>query len=142
MGFFRKFSMFRRSIPLRKKLVFMQISTKACYKLMVWFWWGWSSIPKVLKIASLQCLYNTQKKVKDEVNFWHADKHQSFLQVDTIIIYHSSILTLLKVISLQYIYNISKNKLGMEFVFCMQKFLQVGIILFDGSAETCPKYPK
>ena len=25
-------------------------------------WWVWSSIPKVLKIASLQCLYNTSKK--------------------------------------------------------------------------------
>ena len=25
------------------------------------FWWVWSSIPKVLKIASLQCLYNISK---------------------------------------------------------------------------------
>ena len=45
------------------KLIFcMQISMKACYKLIVWFWWGWSSIPKVPKIASLQCLYNISKK--------------------------------------------------------------------------------
>ena len=45
------------------KLIFcMQISMKACYKLILWFWWGWSSIPKVLKIASLQCLYNISKK--------------------------------------------------------------------------------
>ena len=26
------------------------------------FWWVWSSIPKVPKIASLQCLYNISKK--------------------------------------------------------------------------------
>ena len=31
-------------------------------KLIVWFWWGWSSIPKVPKIASLQCFLNISKK--------------------------------------------------------------------------------
>ena len=46
------------------KLIFcMEISMKACYKLILWFWWGWSSIPKVAKIASLQCLYNILKKI-------------------------------------------------------------------------------
>ena len=41
-------------------------------------------IPKVLKITSSQCLYNISKKeVRDEVDFLHADKHQSFLQVDS-----------------------------------------------------------
>ena len=33
----------------------LQIDTKI-------FWWVWSSIPKVPKIASLQCLYNISKK--------------------------------------------------------------------------------
>ena len=52
---------------LRKKwmmqLIFcMQISMKACFKLILRFWWRWSSIPKVVKIASLQCLYNISKK--------------------------------------------------------------------------------
>ena len=43
----------------------------------------WSSIPKVPKITSLQCLYNTAKKEnKDEVDLLQADKHQSLLQVD------------------------------------------------------------
>ena len=32
---------------------------------------------------------------------------------------------------LQYLYNISKNKLGMHFIFCMQI-----------NSQTCPKYPK
>ena len=40
----------------------------------------WSSIPKVPKIASLQCLYNIPKKVRYEVEFFDADK-QSFLTV-------------------------------------------------------------
>ena len=37
----------------------MQVSIKACYKLIVW---RWSRIPKVSKIASLQCLYSVSKK--------------------------------------------------------------------------------
>ena len=66
-----------------------------------------SSIPRVPKIASLQCLYNLLKEVRDEVVFLHAYKHQSFLQVDTIITPghdQASILKLLKVTSLQYLY--------------------------------------
>ena len=70
------------------KLIFflVQINIKACYKLIQWIWQGWSSIPKVNKKASLQCLCNMSKKKLDEVNFLHADIHQSFLQVDIIII--------------------------------------------------------
>ena len=42
-----------------------------------------SSIPKIPKIENLQCFYNiSKKKVRDEVDFLQADKHQSFLQVD------------------------------------------------------------
>ena len=107
----------------------LQIDTK-------FFWWVWSSIPKVPKKASLQCLYNISKKVRDEVDFFDADKHQSFLTVDfnTLgikVFYNvtgmimktwrtwwwewSSILKVLKVTSLQCLYNISKKKLWMEF---------------------------
>ena len=66
------------------KLIFcMQINIQVSYKLILWFWCWWSNIPKVLKIASLQCLHNISKKdVRDEVDFLHADKHQTFLQVD------------------------------------------------------------
>ena len=107
----------------------LQIDTKI-------FWWVWSSIPEVPKKASLQCLYNIPKKVRDEVDFFDADKHQSFLTVDfnTLgikVFYNvtgmimkmwrpwwwewSSILKVLKVTSLQCLYNISKKKLWMEF---------------------------
>ena len=74
---------------------------------------------------SLQCL---TKEVRDEVDFLHADKHQSFLQVGIRTLgikvsykwyYHrwwawSSILKVLKVTSLQYLYNISKKKLTIK----------------------------
>ena len=60
----------------------MQLSMKTYYKLILWFWWRWSSISKVPKIASLQCLQYLKKEVRDEVDFLHADKHQSGLQVD------------------------------------------------------------
>ena len=108
----------------------LQIDTKI-------FWWVWSSIPEVPKKASLECLYNIPKKVRDEVDFFDADKHQSFLTVDfntlgikffynvTGMIMKtwrtwwwewSSILKVLKVTSLQCLYNISKKKLWMEFI--------------------------
>ena len=47
---------------------------------------AWPGMPKVFKIASFQYLFQYLKKdVRDEVDFLPADKHQSFLQVDTII---------------------------------------------------------
>ena len=53
---------------LIKYIFCMQISMKGCYKLILWFWWGWSSIPKVPNTSTFQ----------------HFGYH-SFLQGDTII---------------------------------------------------------
>ena len=66
------------------KLIFcMQSSMEAYYKLILWLWWGWSSIPKVPKIASFSLsLQYFKKEVRDEVDFLHVYKHQSFLQAD------------------------------------------------------------
>ena len=96
---------------------------------------------------SLQYL---KKGIRDEVDFSHAYKHQSFLPVNFKILgieaSYKVILSLLMdminhsqstqsnkfAISLQYL----KKKLGMEFIFCMQKiskFPRVGIIVLDGS---------
>ena len=48
---------------LVRKLIFcMQIAMKASDESILLFWLGWSSIPKVPKIANLQCLYNISKK--------------------------------------------------------------------------------
>ena len=41
-----------------------------------------TNIPKVHKKSILQCLYHIPKKVRDEVDFFDADKHQSFPTVD------------------------------------------------------------
>ena len=65
------------------KLIFcMQISMKACYELIVWFWLGVvkhsQSSQNSKSAMSLQYL---KKEVEDEVDFLQADKHQSFLKV-------------------------------------------------------------
>ena len=61
---------------LRKKWVmqlmfYMQISMKSCCRLILRFFEG-STIPEVPIEASLQCLYNIPKNVRDEVDwlFW------------------------------------------------------------------------
>ena len=66
-------------------------------------------------------LQHLKKEVSDAVDFLHAGKHESLLQTDTIILmemvkYFQSF----QIASLQYPYNISRKKLGMEFIFCMQ----------------------
>ena len=77
---------------------------------------------------SLQYL---KKEVRNEVDFLNTDKHLSFLQVDfnTLDIKvsqkYSSDNKVLKVTNLQYLYNILKNKSGMEFIFCMQLNIKV-----------------
>ena len=59
--------------------------------------------------------------MSDEIDFLHVDKHESLLQIDT--------MTLIGIVKhfqssqnskLQRFYNISKKKLGREFIFCMQ----------------------
>ena len=95
---------------------------------------------KVPKIASLQYLYNIWKKELEfklifymQINIKVSYKLISALwtsKLPTRWYYHywwvwSSILKMLKVTSLQYLYNISKKKLGMEFIFCMQINIKV-----------------
>ena len=65
--------------------------------------------------------------MKDEVDFLHANKHQSWFQ-------HFGWQSFLQVI-------LSGGSL---FFACRwtSKFLQVGIIIFDGNGQTCPKYQK
>ena len=74
------------------------------------------------------------KKVRDEVDFLHVDKNQSFLQIDCntlgIKISRKVILSLLMDMikysqstqsnNFANLYNISKKKLRMEFIFCTQ----------------------
>ena len=94
-----------------------------------------SQISQNTKFAvSLRCL---KKEFRDEFDFWHADKHQSYLQVGfstfAIKVSCKVILSLSlsfsrysnKVASLQFICNIWKKKLGLEFITCMQINMKV-----------------
>ena len=59
-------------------------------------------------VISLQYL---QKQVSDEVDFLHADKHESFLLMNDMIVdgKWSSIFKIPKITILQYLFNISKK---------------------------------
>ena len=73
----------------------LQMNIKVFYRLTSTFWaskmparwychycWVWSSILKVLKVISLQYLYNISKKeVRKGVHVLHADEHQSFYKL-------------------------------------------------------------
>ena len=99
---------------------------------------------------SLQYL---KKEVRDKVDFWHVDKHQSFLQVDFSTLgikdaYKVILSLLLGMIKhsqstqgnrFANIFNISQKRRyqGSSFFACSRtsKFLQVGIIEFDRNGQ-------
>ena len=61
----------------------MQTSIKASYKLILCFLMGLANHSQISQNSTLAIsLQYLKKKIRDEVEFWHADKHQSFLQVD------------------------------------------------------------
>ena len=113
---------------LRKKWVMMLISIKASYKLILWFLMGmvkYSQNSQNIKFAmSLQYKLIFCMQINIKVSYklistlwtskfatrWYCHYWWVWL----------SILKLLKVTSLQYHLNISKKKLGMEFIYCMQ----------------------
>ena len=64
---------------------FLHADKYACFLQIdsITFTGGLSSISKILKIASFQCLPDISKKKRDmKLIFLHADKHQSFPQVN------------------------------------------------------------
>ena len=84
-------------------------------------------MPKLLKTK--QCAISLQHleiEVNDEVDYLHAGRHENSLQTDAMIL-----LEMVKHFqssqnrSLQCLYNISKKKLGMEFIFFMQINIKV-----------------
>ena len=127
---------------------------KACYKLVLRFFNGdfkhFRSSQNSKFAMSLQYL---KKEVTDEVDFLDADNvdfnildikvSYKVILLSLLLMTWSSILRVVKVTSLQYLYNISKKKLGMEFNFSMQINIKTSwIIVFYESSQTCPKYPK
>ena len=64
----------------------MHISMKACFRLILWFWWRWSSILKVPKIASFAMpLKYLKKEDRDEVDFLHVGANLGKLNDDLVI---------------------------------------------------------
>ena len=111
------------------KLIFcLQMNVKGFFKLLLSFYvcvTRHTQITQDSKFAvSLQYL---KKELSDEVDFLHADKHESLLQIDSMILMgivkHSqssqhSMFTMS-------LCNISKNKLKMKLVFCMEINIKV-----------------
>ena len=88
---------------------------------------------------SLQYL---RKYVSDEVDFLHPDKHESMPQIDAMVLmgrvkYSQSSQNIKFAMSLQYL----KKKVHFLHADKHQSSF-IGIIVFDGSDQTCPKYPK
>ena len=91
--------------------------------------------------------------MSDEVDFLHADKHESFLQFDfntlDIKLLYTVILSLLMDM-IKHSQRTQSNKFATSLQYQKKtfsyrqtlKFPQVGIIVLDGSAQTCPEYPK
>ena len=104
------------------KLIFcMPTSMKACYKLTLCLY----NISK--KKLARECIFSLQMNIKVSYRListlWAS-------KMPTRWYYHycwvwSSILKVLKVISLQYLYNISKKKLGKKLIFCIQMSIKV-----------------
>ena len=106
-------------------------------------------------VMSLQYL---KKEVRDEVDFLHADKHQSFLPVDfntsgikfsdrvilsllMVLIKHSQS-TQTSAISLQYLNKEISDEVHFLYADKHQSFYKLALSFFDGSGQTCSKYPK
>ena len=66
------------------KLVFcLQISVKVSYKLILWFFMEMVNYSQSSQNSKFRMpLQYLIKEVRDEIDFFHTDKHQSFLQVD------------------------------------------------------------
>ena len=73
----------------------------------------------------MQCLYNISKEVRDEVEFLHADKYQSFLQGDFnalgIKVFYKLILSLLMGI-IKHFQSTQSNKFALSLKYLQKEF--------------------
>ena len=89
-------------------------------------------MPKLPKIASLLFLCNIlRKEVSDDVDVFHADKHESVLQIDSMI-FDWGLWSIPKVsTSLSCLYNIPKKMCDVELIFRMQINIKVSYKLIS-----------
>ena len=122
----------------------MQTSMKVHNKLILIFDEDDQTSPEFPKYQACDVIQYIQQRVRDELAFLHADKHQSFLQVyfNTLGVKVSYKLILLLLIGMikhsqstqidKFAISLQYLKKGKEFIFCIQiniKFLQAGILL-------------
>ena len=107
-------------------LVQIKFST-SWYHQYLMIWWVWLVMPKVFKIT----MQYFKKKMSDEVHFLHADKHQSFLQVDTISFDGFDSHAQITLTCLQYLCSVSKKEARNILIFGMCiDLLAMGIVFF------------
>ena len=94
---------------------------------------------------SLKCKY-LDKEVNDDLFFWHPDKHQSLLQVNTITLgvcnqagrkYPKQ-----ACISLQYFQKNMEDEVDFLLADKNKSFLRFDCITLGVHSQACPKYPK
>ena len=129
------------------KLLFcLQINTKVFYKLLISFWVCVSKLSQSTQnnkfAMSLQYL---KENGKNEVGFLLSDKHQRFLQIDTItlgVVRHAQIP---KITSLLILCNILRKKWVMKLISCMHITMKVScklILWFLWGWSSIPKVAK
>ena len=130
----------------------------------------WAKMLSANQIARFFKMWYLKKEVNDIVYFWHADKHRRLVQVDTIIIKflylfnisrkplffackwtrkfsQPGMLKVPKIISLQYLCNISWKTWWMNLIFCLHInvksfFKLLYYIILDVCGQACANYPK
>ena len=110
----------------------------------------WPGMSKLPKITSLLFLCNILKQTWVMLIFYHAGKHETLLQIDTLILLGrewSSIPIVPKIASLQCLYNISKKKLEMKLIFCRHINIKVSCkvilsLLLGMTKQALSKYSK
>ena len=79
--------------------------------------------PQKMFAVSLQYL---KKDVNDEVDLLHADKHENVLQIDIVILMRMvNYLQSFQNSMVAFLYNISKNRLEIKLIFCLQINIKV-----------------
>ena len=92
------------------------------------------------------CLQYLKENGKNEAGFLLADKHQKFLQIDTVILgvaRHAQIAQKNKfAICLQYLQKKVSDEADLLHVHRHESFLQIDTMIFDGDDQSFPKFPK
>ena len=130
------------------KLLFcLQKNRKVFYRMLVSFWVCISRFTQRTQNSQLAIsLQYLKENGKNEVGFLFADKHQRFLQIDTIILgvaRHAQITQNNKFsISLQYLQKKVSDEVDLLHLYEHGNFLQIDTIIFDGDGQAFPKFPK